>query len=296
MSDSSVDPDTELRVSRREAARRFEQQIAAGEELRHKEHYTENCTNQILEGIAEWHEANQRMLRDVFKTSTVSDRYREETATDSNLAHHSWNGKIREVSEILYKRIQHLQLVYLLYRIAEKTGGPFENGSAAEPSVGVELLPVGPSSSSVESALERVDPALAASYRQVRADLADVSRTSWAGTAHELREILGTLLRKLAPDEAVVNQTWFNQEPNTTGPTQKQRVRYILQQRNAGSKEREVAQHVAALETMVGEVVRAMYSRASDAAHRFKGRTEATRLLNYFDAFAHDLLDIGSAG
>jgi hypothetical protein len=201
------------------------------------------------------------------------------------------------VREVLNKRILHISLVYMIYGIAEKTGGPFEDEtpsvlSTSQSAASVEVEPGAP----VEAALQRVDPALATSYRQVRTDLADGTRRSWAGTAHEIREILATLLRKLAPDEAVKSQTWFQQAPNTAGPTQKQRVKYILMQRNAGSNEREVAEHAATLELMVADVVRAMYSRASDAAHRFKNQTEVARLLNYFDAFAHDLLDITTAG
>ena len=48
----------------------------------------------------------------------------------------------------------------------------------------------------------------------------------------------------------------------------------------------------ARLEEVIGGIVRATYSRASDAAHRFKARKEAARIVKCFDAFASDLLDI----
>jgi hypothetical protein len=90
-------------------------------------------------------------------------------------------------------------------------------------------------------------------------------------------------------------QPWYIQEHNVAGPTHKQKTRYILEQRGAGSKEQEVVQQVETIEAMVGNLLRASYSRASDAAHRFKSHKEARRLLNYFIAFAHDLLDVDYA-
>lgn len=144
----------------------------------------------------------------------------------------------------------------------------------------------------IYDALSHLSETLANSYAQVKKDLQDADRLSWAGTAHEIREVLSTMLRTLAPDEAVTSQHWYKQAPNTSGPTQKQRVRYILQVRGAGSKEREVAEQAVHLDEMIGNLVRATYSRASDAAHRFKNRDEVLRVLRYFEAFAQDLLNL----
>jgi hypothetical protein len=44
---------------------------------------------------------------------------------------------------------------------------------------------------------------------------------------------------------------------------------------------------------MIAGLIRDTYSRASDAAHTLKGRREAKKLLKYFEAFAHDLLNLG---
>ena len=140
--------------------------------------------------------------------------------------------------------------------------------------------------------LELSEP-LAISYAQVKTDLRSSERCSWAGTAHEIREVIVNILRLLAPDERVKGEAWYKQEPKTSGPTQKQRVHFILQQRHAGSKEREVAEHASKLEEMIEEVVRSSYSRASDAAHRFKSKKEVVRIVEYFDVFARDLLDLG---
>jgi hypothetical protein len=144
----------------------------------------------------------------------------------------------------------------------------------------------------IYDALSHISETLANSYAQIRKDLQDTNRLSWAGTAHEIREVLSTILRMLAPDEAVTSRPWYQQDPNTSGPTQKQRVRYILQMRGAGSKERAVAEQVVDLDEMIENLVRATYSRASNAAHRFKNRDEVLRVLRYFDAFAQDLLNL----
>ncbi len=144
----------------------------------------------------------------------------------------------------------------------------------------------------IQQSLTKISPSLGLSYIQVKADLKDENRTSWAGTAHEIREVLANLLKLLAPDDSVIKQPWYKQDPTTFGPTQKQRTRFILQQHNAGSKEIEVASQVSHLEEMIEDLVRAFYSRASDAAHQGKEKREVLRIVNYFDTFAQDLLDL----
>ncbi len=144
----------------------------------------------------------------------------------------------------------------------------------------------------IYDALMSVSDSLARSYAQIKVDIKDNSRISWAGTAHEIREVLATLLRLLAPDDILRSESWFKQEPETSGPTQKQRVHYILLKNGAGSKERQVVEQVVNLETLIEDLVRLTYARASDAAHRFKPRSEVAKLLRYFEAFAYDLLDL----
>jgi len=85
---------------------------------------------------------------------------------------------------------------------------------------------------------------------------------------------------------------WYSPETDDGRPTHKQRVKCILQSRRAGSNEREVTEQVDMIEERIANLVRSTYSRASDAAHRGKRRSEAGRILNYFEAFAHDLLDL----
>ena len=144
----------------------------------------------------------------------------------------------------------------------------------------------------IREGLMSISGGLGLSYVQVYHDVQDTSRNSWAGTAHELREIIAAMLRLLAPDEEITKQEWYKPVHGASGPTQKQRVIYILKLRNAGSKEHEVVEQVSNLDEMIASIVRSTYSRASDAAHRYKNRDEVLRILRYFEAFAYDLLDI----
>jgi hypothetical protein len=144
----------------------------------------------------------------------------------------------------------------------------------------------------IYSALCGLSDTLANSYRQIVRDFEDSERTAWTGTAHDIRELLRLILEKLAPTDKVVNMSWYKQEKDNTGPTQKQRVKYILSEINADSKEQEVVQNIDIIEDRIGNLVRKVYGRASDSAHRTKGKTEAFKILRYFEAFAYDLLDL----
>lgn len=142
------------------------------------------------------------------------------------------------------------------------------------------------------SALRTIAQPLASSYVQIAADFEDETRISWAGTAHEIRELLRKILEHLAPSIEVEQQEWYKLEPHTSGPTQKQRVKYILLKQGGDSRQQKVAQDIEVIEARTGALVRDVYGRASDAAHRSKNKTEAFKLLRYFEAFAYDLLDI----
>lgn len=166
-------------------------------------------------------------------------------------------------------------------------GNPSVSSSAKRTPSGGRLL-----RRDVFVALESLSASLASSYAQAVRDLEDPERLTWAGPGHEIREVLRGILELLAPDEQVVAQPWFRREDNTSGPTQRQKALYILRQRDAGSKEEEVVKQVMAMDDVVSGLVRATYLRASDAAHRSKSRREIIRILNYFHALAHDLLDL----
>lgn len=141
-------------------------------------------------------------------------------------------------------------------------------------------------------ALNNISSNLSESYSQVKQDIHDLERKSWAGTAHEIREILANLLRELAPDDRVMTKPWFKKETESGRPSQKQRAIYILQERGANSTSVEVVQKVQLIDEMVGGLVRSTYSRASNAAHTYETKKEVIKLLRYFEAFAQDLLDL----
>ena len=141
-------------------------------------------------------------------------------------------------------------------------------------------------------ALESISNSLANSYFQVARDFGDENRTSWAGTAHEIRELLRKVLEHLAPTNLVKAKSWYKEETNASGPNQRQRVRYILSLKESDSNQQKVAQNIDIIDDKIGELVRDVYGRASDAAHRSKTKTEAYRILRYFEAFAYDLLDL----
>mgnify|MGYP001474387063 CR=1 FL=1 len=140
--------------------------------------------------------------------------------------------------------------------------------------------------------LDNLSPALADSYKQVKADLFFSNRMTWIGTVHELRQVLSTSLLLLAPDQEVVKQSWYKNEIDTKGPTQRQRVKYILKQKRRTSSQIELTQQICTLDEVIENVVRSFYGRASDASHRGTDFAELKRMIVYFDTFAKDLFDI----
>lgn len=144
----------------------------------------------------------------------------------------------------------------------------------------------------VESALGSIDLNLASRYRQVCRDLGDQSRLSWNGTAHELRDLLANLLRTLAPDAECTSQGWYIQEPNTSGPTQKQRVRLVLQSKKSNKNLENSLTKMSLIDELVSDLIRTTYTRGSSSAHTKSSWRECLRLIAYFDAFVLDLIDI----
>jgi hypothetical protein len=79
--------------------------------------------------------------------------------------------------------------------------------------------------------LQRLVPSAALAYEQALLDMGAGGRLSWRGPATDLREALRETLDYLAPDSEVTGQAGFKLETNTSGPTMKQKVRYVLRQR-----------------------------------------------------------------
>lgn len=144
----------------------------------------------------------------------------------------------------------------------------------------------------IKLCLEKAKPQFGQAYQQIITDINDENRVSFVGTIHELRELIASLLRYLAPDEEVEKNDWYKLEQNAKRPTQRQRVRYIMEQKQQRDR-KSAEKHFSELDSFVTELVRDTYEDASKGAHNHdrNHRTEVVRLLRYFHAFIPDLLD-----
>lgn len=141
--------------------------------------------------------------------------------------------------------------------------------------------------------LESLVPSAAASYRQGLSDLMGAERLSYRGTAADLRESLRETLDQLAPDADVQAQEWYKPEEGQKKPTMKQKARYILTSRERNKTQRDSAEKMLTLiEELSGEVMRAVYSRASLATHIHQSKREVQQIKRYVDTVLFDLLEI----
>jgi hypothetical protein len=141
--------------------------------------------------------------------------------------------------------------------------------------------------------LEALVPSAAASYRQGLSDLTGPERLSYRGTAADFRESLREALDQLAPDADVKAQGWYKPEDGQKKPTMRQKVRYILTSRERNKTQRESAEKMLTLiEELSGEVMRAVYSRASLATHIHESKSEVHKIKRYVDTVLFDLLEI----
>jgi hypothetical protein len=141
--------------------------------------------------------------------------------------------------------------------------------------------------------LESLVPSAAASYRQGLSDLIGPERLSYRGTAAEFRESLRETLDQLAPDVDVEGQGWYKPEDGQRKPTMKQKARYILTSRERNKTQRDSADRMLTLiEELSGEVMRAVYNRASLATHIHQSKGEVQKIKRYVDTVLFDLLEI----
>ncbi len=166
----------------------------------------------------------------------------------------------------------------------------FKQSVIVEAATKTDELGMDPAAAQVAEKLARVASALSASYQQVHRDLRDSGRLSYRGTANELREALRELLDRLAPEDEVVKQRWFNVATSSGRPTHQQRARFVLEQRGAGSRILDVAnESISIVEDGLARLVREMYNRTSAAAHTSQDAEEIRKMIRYFDALVVDL-------
>ena len=143
--------------------------------------------------------------------------------------------------------------------------------------------------------LDHLVPSAAASYRQGLVDLSEEGRISYRGTAAEFRESLRETLDHLAPDKEVEAQENYKAEPNQTRPTMKQKARFILVSRGRNKTQRQAAEKMFGLiDELSGEVLRAIYNRASLATHVHQSKGEVQQIKRYVDTMLFDILEINT--
>lgn len=139
--------------------------------------------------------------------------------------------------------------------------------------------------------LEGLVPTAAASYKQAVADLRDSRRSSFRGTASELRECMREVLDHLAPDEEVASGPTFKLEANQTKPTMKQKARFILKARRVAEGARQVPEEtVGLIDESVASLPRLLYNQGSVSTHVSQTRTQVAQLKVYTDAILAELL------
>jgi hypothetical protein len=141
--------------------------------------------------------------------------------------------------------------------------------------------------------LEQLLPSAAASYEQALHDLAGPRRSSYRGTAVELRECLRELLDHLAPDNAVAKSPGFAYEKGLTRPSMKQKARFILESRGGAQTSVSSAEDaVVRIEEGTASLARSVYMRGSVSTHVANTRREAQQLKLYADAVLAELLEV----
>jgi hypothetical protein len=148
---------------------------------------------------------------------------------------------------------------------------------------------ISPEDQRIASTLEGFLPNAARSFKQALIDLTDTKRFSYRGPAVELREALRETLDYLAPDKEVIKMAGYKQEPDTKGPTMKQKVRFILRAR--GKKDETAPEQAAsAVEEIVGGFARSVYTMSNTGTHGRNERDDVLRIRRYVTVVLHDIL------
>ena len=99
----------------------------------------------------------------------------------------------------------------------------------------------------------------------------------------------------MAPDADVEAQQGYRREPDTTGPTMKQKVKYVLSNRRKGRAATAPAENAAAtVDELVGSFVRSVYTRFNVSTHTPTDKTEVIRVRDYVRVVLTELLEIPS--
>lgn len=144
--------------------------------------------------------------------------------------------------------------------------------------------------------LDGLVPSAARSFQQAIIDLADDRRISFRGPALELREALRETLDTLAPDGDVTGADGYVPEKDQygkerSGPTMKQKVRFILKARGQSKSSSQVAeQSTTTVDEMVATLTRSIYDKSSVATHVATERKAVDQIRRYIVAVLHEIL------
>lgn len=240
----------------------------------------------IRERIKDFIKEYFRVLRPelaVYKIDTsgldllMQDLMRMANAHTSKKTYKNTLGEIREILMEMETTREHTASDIL---IRSKTRGELINQSVIENKSIIEML-------------EKTVPTAAVSYRQALGDL-QISRSSYRGTVAELREVLREVLDYLAPDDEVKNVQGFKLEEGAKNPTMRQKVRFILKNRNKSATAIEAPEEAASIvDEGIAKLVRATYNRGSLSTHiQGGGQAEAIQIKRYLDTVLCELLEI----
>jgi hypothetical protein len=144
----------------------------------------------------------------------------------------------------------------------------------------------------IVTTLRALLPSAALSYEQALEDLKQPERLSWRGPATDLREALRETLDHLAPDADVIASPGYKQQPDSHGPTMKQKVRYILKNRGRTKGLSAPAEDAAsAVDEQLGNFVRSVYTRSSVSTHTPTDKAEVERILGLVRVVLGELLE-----
>jgi len=150
-----------------------------------------------------------------------------------------------------------------------------------------------PRQTRILESLRKINAAAADAYEQGLCDLQAGGRKSWRGTAVEFREALRELLDTLAPDSEVTAQPGFKLEPDTKGPTMKQKAIFVLRARHPkDSQTKAFTEAVAVVEESIGKFVRSVYTQSSVRVHVASSQDEVRRVRNYVTLVLGELLEV----
>ncbi|UGB39018.1 hypothetical protein [Frateuria soli] len=141
--------------------------------------------------------------------------------------------------------------------------------------------------------LRALVPSAALSYEQALLDLALPERLSWRGPATDLREALRETLDRLAPDDEVRAVPGYKDEPDTRGPTMKQKVRFILRNRQISRALAATTEDATkSVDEAIGTFVRSVYTRSSVSTHTPTDKREVLRILDLVRVVLSELLEV----